>query len=526
MLQAFRTLAPYGVKFVTNAKEQYILAYRHLQSGNLKHAEECLRNLIIDYPDHPDVLHLLGIVLKDSGQLEESELLLRKAVEKKPDDAHFHYHYGLSLLKSGMLDNAVEAFSDAVSIDPHLHVARFNLAKALKDCGDLAQSARVYRELLEILPDHEDALYNLANLYYEQDRILEAAGLYQTLLSRQPDYLNARINLALILNKQGRWLEAIQEVEKVLLAKPENSKAINLLRKLNSQLVPRWHIDMLNDTERNDAYDKAISRVAATARHVLEIGTGSGLLAMMAARAGAPKVTTCEMSAPLARIASKIIRKNGYADRVTVVEKKSTRLQVGPDLPEPADVLIAEVFDAGLLGEHFLPALEHARRNLLSENAVIIPAAAKISAVLIECAQLRRVHPIQEIAGFDLSDFDVFRPPGYLQIDLNTIHHQVLSDVIEVSRIDFAKDDPIQTQLTFTIEPTAAGTCQAIVFWFDLYLDQDTIISTRNGTQTNHWKQSLQFFQSDHGVRPGRLINLVCHRTKTGLDFRIEPKLP
>jgi hypothetical protein len=242
---------------------------------------------------------------------------------------------------------------------------------------------------------------------------------------------------------------------------------------------------------------------------------------MMAARAGALKVTTCEMSVPLAKVASKIIQKNGYADRVTVIGKKSTRLELGQDIAEPADVLIAEVFDAGLLGEHFLPALEHARRNLLSEDAVIIPAAAKIRAMLIECRQLRRVHPIKEIAGFDLSDFDVFRPPGYLQIDLNSIQHRVLSDVFEVCRIDFTKDNPVQAHQTLSVDPTTAGICQAIVFWFDLYLDPDTIISSRAATKTNHWKQSLQFFDSDHTVRPGEPVNLAVQQTQTGIDFRL-----
>jgi hypothetical protein len=307
----------------------------------------------------------------------------------------------------------------------------------------------------------------------------------------------------------------------VLSADPDNSDAGYFLRKLSSQLVLGWHIDMLNDTERNRAYDQAITRVAAKARHVLEIGTGSGLLAMMAARAGAQKVTTCEMSVPRARVASKIIRKNGYADRMSVIAKKSTRIQLGKDISEPADVLIAKVFDIGLLEEHFIPALEHARRNLLSENAIIIPAAAKIYAMLIECPQLRRVHPIREIAGFDLSDFDVFRPPGYLQIDLNGIQHRVLSDVIEVSRIDFATDNLVKNHRSLPINQSAEGLCQAIVFWFDLFVDRHTIISSRAESTTNHWKQSLQFFESDNSVRPSQPENLVVLQNRTGIYFSL-----
>ena len=502
-------------------KAQYQKAYRLVQAGEFLQAKSCLRDLFEAYPDHSDVMHLLGVVLKDTGELEASLTMLQAAVAKCPENARYQYHYGLSLIEAGMVETAVGAFGKAVSIDPELHDARYNLAKALKDCSDLEASARVYTELLEVQTDHVNALFNLANLYCEQDRIKDAAALYEKILSRQPTHHNARINLAVIQSKQGRRSAAIREIEKVLSADPNNSDADNLLRKLSSQLIPAWHIDMLNDTERNRAYDQAITRVAAKSRHVLEIGTGSGLLAMMAARAGAPKVTTCEMSVPLARVASKIIRKNGYADRVSVIAKKSTRLQLGKDISETADVLIAEVFDIGLLGEHFIPALEHARRNLVSDDAIIIPAAAKIYAMLIECPQLRRVHPIREIAGFDLSDFDVFRPPGYQQIDLNSIQHRVLSDVIEVSRIDFGMDNPAIIHQSLPINPTVEGLCQAIVFWFDLFLDRHTMISTRAESKTNHWKQSLQFFESDNSVRPGQPVNLVVRQNRTGIYFSL-----
>ena len=80
-----------------NPKEQYQTAYRLVQAGEVLQAEHCLRTLMDAYPDHPDVMHLLGVVLKDSGQLEESVALLCAAVDKCPENGHFHYHYGLSV---------------------------------------------------------------------------------------------------------------------------------------------------------------------------------------------------------------------------------------------------------------------------------------------------------------------------------------------------------------------------------------------------------------------------------------------
>jgi hypothetical protein len=197
-------------------------------------------------------------------------------------------------------------------------------------------------------------------------------------------------------------------------------------------------------------------------------------------------------------------------------------MQIGKDLPEPADLLIFEVFDIGLLGEHFLPALRHAKRNLLAEDAIIIPASAKISALLVECPELRRVNPIKHVAGFDLSDFDIFRSPGYKQLELNNVNHRVLSNQIDVGGINFQKDISVQISPAVLVVPTNSGICHAIVFWFDLYLDSDTMISSRAEDQTNHWKQAIQFFDKDYQFVCGHPVNLKVLFNHTGISFRLE----
>ena len=63
---------------------------------------------------------------------------------------------------------------------------------------------------------------------------------------------------------------------------------------VTSKLVPIWHVPMINEPERNQAYHDGLAAVLTPQKLVLEIGTGSGLLAMMAARLGARQVVTCE----------------------------------------------------------------------------------------------------------------------------------------------------------------------------------------------------------------------------------------
>jgi hypothetical protein len=189
---------------------------------------------------------------------------------------------------------------------------------------------------------------------------------------------------------------------------------------------------------------------------------------MMAARAGAQRVIACEAITPLAQMAARIIARNGYADRIAVVAKRSTELTLGHDLPEPADLLISEILDAGLLGEGVMRTFRHACAALITEDAAVIPAAATVWGVLVECPDLRRVNPITEISGFDLSEFDIFRNPvAHRQFAMAQEPHRVLSAAFEMARFDFRRLPTEERTQSVRIEAVADGTAQAVAFWFD-----------------------------------------------------------
>jgi tetratricopeptide (TPR) repeat protein len=512
----------------TKSQENYDEVLHHIQSKDYKNAQNLLEKLLVQHPGHPDLLHLLGVCCLETQQINTAVDYLEKATVIKRKNPRFQYHYGISLVKTDRLEEAESAFKDALKLDPDFIDARYNLAKALKESGKFDEAVAVYQSLLNQEPDHIDALYNLANLYAEEDQGERAISVYTKLLNIAPHHLKARTNLALLKSRKGRRSEAINELEKVLVMDPMQSEARKLLRKLYSSLIPGWHIDMINDDVRNEAYDSAICSAVKITDHVLEIGTGSGLLAMMAARAGARKITTCEMVKPLAGCARKIIKKNGYADRIRVVGKKSTALKVGAgmDLEQKADVLIAEVFDVGLLGEHFLPALFHAKQNLLKEGAVIIPAAAKIKGILAGCDQLRRVNPIHSIAGFDLSEFNVFRSSGYRQFNMTREDYCQLSDPFDVLTFDFNGSTRLSQTVKLDVQSTANGTCHAVIFWFELLIDSKTLFSTRHQDGSNHWKQAIQFFDSDHPTVAGNKFHLEVNQNSTDLVFRVLSQTP
>ena len=101
---------------------------------------------------------------------------------------------------------------------------------------------------------------------------------------------------------------------------------------------------------------------------VLDLGTGSGVLAIAAARAGARRVYAVEAS-DIAEVAQRVFAANGVTDTVTLVPGWSREIE----LPEPADLLVAELIGNEPFEEEILETTLDARRRLLKPDARLIP---------------------------------------------------------------------------------------------------------------------------------------------------------
>ncbi len=272
---------------------------------------------------------------------------------------------------------------------------------------------------------------------------------------------------AKVLRRKGQRSDARSLALSLRAAYSGDNYLLHLTDWVIRDQVPVWHFNILHDAGRNQAYLNALRHWVQPDSTVLEIGTGSGLLAMMAAQAGAKRVYTIERSERLAETAREIVALNGLSHKITVIANDAYKVKVGAEIDEPADLFVAELVDDSPLGEGLLPLTRYARQHLLRPGAVCLPCSIEIRGCLVSGQYCHNLYSVEEVAGFDLTPMNKYSPH---RVSAGSINQELekcerLSEVQVLCRFD------LQTQLdraddcTIELLPTKSGRAEAILWW-------------------------------------------------------------
>lgn len=247
---------------------------------------------------------------------------------------------------------------------------------------------------------------------------------------------------------------------------------------------------MLIDHTRTRAFDAAIRAVVGAGDTVVDVGTGSGILAMMAARAGAAKSWGLELT-KMAEWADRLARANGL-DAVEIVQGDAGRFAA----PAPVDVVMGEFQGMFLIEEwqHYA-AFVKVRDANLGPGGQVIPRAARLHLAAIDDRKLYRDRGYgfweEPVYGFDFSSVragDIAHPRRYI----TTADARSIVAERQVAAFDFltgtARDYLLTTDLVF--DYPSAGNFHGLIGYFDLDMAPGQTLSTSPFARETHWHQS------------------------------------
>ncbi len=228
---------------------------------------------------------------------------------------------------------------------------------------------------------------------------------------------------------------------------------------------------MAFDNVRNEFYEAAIKKVVTPDSVVLDLGSGLGVHALMAARAGARRVFMVEPE-NVVHCAKEIAKHNGYGDRIEAFQGRIEEVE----LPEKVDVIIS-VFTGNLLySEDLLPSLYFARDKWLKPGGRLVPDGAELMLAPISIEKTFEENVAiwsKPHRGFDYSPLRRYASNGFLNDRSKNASGELLAPGQVIASADFytAQETNLDATTTFQIEKS--GTCHGLHAWIRIHLGDE-----------------------------------------------------
>ncbi|XP_040062728.1 protein arginine N-methyltransferase 1 isoform X1 [Ixodes scapularis] len=292
------------------------------------------------------------------------------------------------------------------------------------------------------------------------------------------------------------------------------------------------HEEMLKDEVRTATYRNSMyhNKHLFKGKVVLDVGCGTGILSMFAAKAGAARVFGIECSGVVEH-AERIVRENNLSNIVTIVKGKVEEVTL-PEGHEKVDIIISEWMGYCLFYESMLDTVLYARDKWLKPGGLMFPDRATLFLCAIEDRQYKdeKINWWDSVYGFNMSCIrkvaiseplvDVVDPKQVVtnacllkEVDLYTVRVEDLS-FTSPFHLQVRRDDYIQAFVTFfNVEFTKCH--------------KRTGFSTAPEAAYTHWKQTVFYFDDYMTVKKGEEISGVFSmkpnpKNKRDLDFSID----
>ena len=232
------------------------------------------------------------------------------------------------------------------------------------------------------------------------------------------------------------------------------------------------HELMIKDRPRTEAYKDFLEKNAhlVKGKVVLDVGAGTGILSLFAARSGAKKVYAVEAS-EVANLCKEIVKVNKYDHVVTVFNN----LVENVELPEKVDIIISEWMGFYLLHESMLESVLYARDKWLKDNGILLPSHATIYTCPVNMSGFCKdnFEFWEDVYGLDFSPFQERTIASHLNQPTVIVlkEEQLLSDKQVLTKFDLktmkiSDAQEIEEKLSFKVFRDSI--LHGFAAWFDV----------------------------------------------------------
>ncbi len=246
-----------------------------------------------------------------------------------------------------------------------------------------------------------------------------------------------------------------------------------------------YHKWMLQDEARADAMQRMIDALVRPGDVVADVGTGTGILALMAARAGAARVHAVDAS-PIVRIVAEVARDNGVADRIVCHEADASTLR----LDEPVDAVFSECLGNFAFGDGMFRALEAFAAHNLKPGGRRGPTEVRM---LLQPADGRLFWDPHRFwtAPYDGFDLSAFVPAVENRVNVvDVVQSFCWAEPVTAAAFDpYARADSYDLSGAWTIPEGRFVT--GICGWFEVDWAPGVPMSTGPEAPATHWSQVI-----------------------------------
>ncbi|HBM88883.1 MAG TPA: hypothetical protein DD437_10080 [Rhodobiaceae bacterium] len=429
-------------------------AFQLFDQGKIHEAAKLAEALRQQAPNHPDVLHLMGLICLKSGNPQEAEKLIGLAISILPDKAFLRVNLANAFRQQGKSADARAAYNKAAALDPDFAGTYLNRGTLNAEEGEAEACIKDFEAFIRLTPHDPQGYLHLGQFQLAQGDFAEARATYEAGLEKRPDGPMLLLGLANSLERLGDLDGALHAAEKVLERMPDLPGALRIWSSVKRRQG--------SAAEARDRLERvSVGKLPPGGRRLIH-GELAQVYDRLNEAADAFDHFVAQNDAAAEQLTESGIDKSSYMTQVTDLKEAFTSdwvrswTQVKPGDLDP---VAAPVFLVGFprsgttLLDQFLDA--HSQIDVVEELPVLLPVrdAVKASGGYPEGLAALSVDKINELrrlyrSELDQAGYDISAKTVINKLPLNIIHVGLIARVFPEAKFILALRHPADAVLS------------------------------------------------------------------------------